>query len=147
MLNNRALNHWRGDRAAMHRVPFMSIALTIVWATVAYAQTWYLMAADEKIVSNPRVASRMERGPVMGPLEFTSRDSFPARAQCESARRKLITDMRQLSVIRRGHWDRYGFTSPSVFSRCVGSNDSILRRSSADAPPTMETFVNRPNFR
>ena len=147
MLNNKALNHQRSYRAAMRRVLFMSIALTIVWATVAHAETWYLMAPDEKIVSNPRVATRMEHGPVMGPLVFTSRDAFPSRAQCESARPKLVTNWRQLSVIKRGSWDRYGFTSPSVFIRCVQSNDPMLKRSSADAPPSMETFVNRPQRR
>lgn len=145
--NNRAFNPRRSYRAAMHRALFMSIALTIVSATVANAETWYLMAPDEKIVTNPRVAVRMEHGPVMGPLVFTSRDTFPSREQCESARRKFINDWRQLGVIKHGSWDRYGFTSPSVFIRCVKSDDPTLKRSRADAPPSMETFVNRPQRR
>jgi hypothetical protein len=146
MPNNKAFTR-HSYSGAMHRVLFMSIALTIVSASAARAETWYLMAPDEQIVSNPRVATRMEHGPVMGPLVFTSRDTFPSRPQCESARQKLVTDLRQLSVIKRGSWDRYGFTSPSVFTRCVKSDDPMLKRSSADAPPSMETFVNRPQRR
>ena len=126
---------------------FTAVALTMLLVAAAQEQTWYLMAPDEKVVSDPGVAIRMEHGPVMGPLVFTSRDTFPSRPQCESARQKLVTDLRQLSVIKRGSWDRYGFTSPSVFTRCVKSDDPMLKRSSADAPPSMETFVNRPQRR
>jgi len=72
MPNNKAFTR-HSYSGAMHRVLFMSIALTIVSASAARAETWYLMAPDEQIVSNPRVATRMEHGPVMGPLEFISR--------------------------------------------------------------------------
>jgi hypothetical protein len=142
--NNKAFNPQRSYRAPMRRVLCLSIALTLVSATAAYTATWYLMAPDEKIVSNPRVATRMERGPVMGPLVLTARDTFPSRAQCEPARRRLVNNWTQSSVIRRGSWDIYGFNSPSIFIRCVPSNDPHLRRPRADAPPSMETFVNRP---
>ena len=145
--NSRAFNLRRSYRPAMDRVLFMTIALTIATATVAHAGTWYLMAPDEKVVSDPRVAIRLEHGPVVGPLLFTSLDTFPSREQCEPARRKLINDWRQLGVITRGSWNKYGFTSPSVFIRCVQSDDPMLKRSPADAPPSMETFVNRPQRR
>jgi hypothetical protein len=107
------------------------------------------MAADEKIVSNPRVSVRMEHGPVMGPVEFTSRAKFSSRAKCEPARQKLVGEWRQLSVIKRGSWDKYGFTSPSVFIRCVPANDPQLKKSrpGGDVPQSMETFVNRPGRR
>jgi len=114
-------------------------------ASAAQPQSWYLMAPDEKTLSNPRAAVTMERGPVVGPLEFTTRAQFPSRAECEPARRKLIRHWWQLSVIKRGSWDKYGFTSPSAFVRCVRGDDPQLKKLQADAGlPTMETFVNRP---
>jgi hypothetical protein len=133
----------------MSNLVFTAIGLTMLLATTAQAQTWYLMAPDEKIMSNPRVAVRMEHGPVVGPLEFTSRAQFSSRAECEPARQKLITNWRQLSVIKRGSWDKYGFTSPSVFVRCVPADDPQLKKphAGADALPSMETFVNRPHTR
>jgi hypothetical protein len=133
----------------MSNVVFTAIGLTMLLATAAQAQSWYLMAPDEKIISNPGVAIRMEHGPVMGPLEFTSRAQFSSRAECEPARQKLITDWRQLSVIKRGSWNKYGFTSPSVFVRCIPADDPQLKKPSAgtDALPSMETFVNRPRHR
>jgi hypothetical protein len=120
--------------------------LIMVSATAAKSSTWYLMAPDEKILSNPGVAIRMEHGPVVGPLQFTSRGEFPSRGECEPARQKLVTKWRQLSVIKRGSWDKYGFTSPSVFVRCVPADDPQLKRSreGTNTPPWMETFVNRP---
>ena len=137
--------HWSGES----NLVLATIGIAILLATAAHAQPWYLMAADEKIVSNPRVAVRMEHGPVMGPLEFTSRGKFSSRAECEPARQKLVTEWRQLSVIKRGSWDKYGFTSPSSFMRCVSANDAKLKKSYAgsDAPQSMETFVNRPSYR
>ncbi len=136
------------DCNAVTTLVLATIAVTMLSATRARADTWYLMAPDEKIVSEPRVAIRMEHGPVMGPLEFISHGQFSSRAECEPARQKLVTAWRQLSIIRRGTWDRYGFTSPSVFVRCVRADDPQLKRSQAgDAPPSMETFVDRPSHR
>ena len=124
-----------------------AIAMTMLSAVHAQAQTWYLMAPDEKIMSNPRVSLRLLRGPVVGPLEFTSREKFPSREECEPARRKLITEWRQQSVMQRGHWARYGFNSPSPFILCIPDNNRHLKRASADTLPSMETFVNRPPHR
>jgi hypothetical protein len=120
----------------------------MILASGAQAQTWYLMAPDQKIVSNPRVAIRMEHGPVMGPLEFVALEKFSSRAECEPARQQLVTKWRQLSVIKRGSWDRYGFTSPSVFIRCVPQDDPQLNKHGrSEAGPSMETFINRPQRR
>ena len=128
---------------------FTAVALTMLLVAAAQEQTWYLMAPDEKVVSDPGVAIRMEHGPVMGPLEFISRAKFSSRAECEPARQKLVTEWRQLSVIMRGSWNKYGFTSPSVFVRCVPADDPQLKKSHAggDSLPSMETFVNRPRHR
>jgi hypothetical protein len=136
-------------RSVMSNLIFATIAVTMLLATAAQAQTWYLMAPDEKIVNNPRVAVRMEHGPVMGPLEFTTRGKFSSRAECEPPRQKLVTAWRQLSVIKRGSWDKYGFTSPSILVRCVPADDPQLKglHAGADALPSMETFVNRPPHR
>jgi hypothetical protein len=91
----------------------------------------------------------MEHGPVVGPLEFTTRGKFSSRAECEPERQKLVMEWRRLSVIKRGSWDRYGFTSPSVFVHCIRADDPHLKKSnaSADALPSMETFLNRPSHR
>jgi hypothetical protein len=124
-------------------IPALAIAMLLTSA--AQRQSWYLMAPEEKIVSEPRVAIRMEHGPVVGPLEFLPRQKFSSRAECEPARQQLVTKWRQLSVIKRGSWDRYGFTSPSVFVRCVPEDDPQLKRHESSAGmPTMETFINRP---
>ena len=127
----------------------VSMMLMMLSAAASPESDWFLMAPDEKIVSSPSTAIRMEHGPVVGPLKFTSRGEFPSRAECEPARQKIVTQWRQLSVIKRGSWDRYGFNSPSVFVRCIPANDPQLKRTptNAEAPPTMETFLNRPNFR
>jgi hypothetical protein len=136
-------------RIARSHLVFAAIGAGLLAPAAAQAQTWYLMAPSEDIIANPRVAIRMEHGPVVGPLEFISRGKFSSRRECEPARRKLITDWRQRSVIKRGSWDKYGFTSPSVFVRCVPADDPQLRRPHADgdASPSMETFVNRPSHR
>jgi hypothetical protein len=132
----------------MPKLAFATVAITALLASAAQAQTWYLMAPDEKIVSEPRVAIRMEHGPVMGPLQFMSRERFSSRAECEPARQQLVGRWRQHSVIARGSWDRYGFTSPSIFVRCVPADDPQLRtRGGPDSRPSMETFINRPHRR
>jgi hypothetical protein len=128
---------------------FAAIAVALPLTITAQAQMWYLMAPDEKIVSNPRVAIRMEHGPVLGPLEFAPRGRFSSRSECEPQRRKLVRAWRQLSVIKRGSWDKYGFTSPSIFVLCIRADDPQLKKSDggAEALPSMETFVNRPSHR
>jgi len=138
-----------GRWTVMPNLVFTAIAVMMLLPIAAQAETWYLMAPDEKIVSNPRVTIRMEHGPVIGPLEFISRAKFSSRAECEPARQKLVTDWRRLSVIKRGSWNKYGFTSQSAFVRCVPADDPQLKRSNAatDAPPSMETFLNRPSHR
>jgi hypothetical protein len=150
MTNMRTLDSriWRCNAMTLS-LAFAATAVTLLCARAAQAQTWYLMAADEKTVSEPRVSIRMEQGPVMGPLEFTSRAKFSSRAQCESARQKLIGEWRQRSAIKRGSWDKYGFTRPSVFIRCVPADDPQLKKSRASghASRSIETFVNRPSRR
>jgi hypothetical protein len=147
MMTKAASKLWY--RSVMSSPVFATIAVTMLLATAAQAKTWYLMAPDEEILSNPRVAIRMEHGPVVGPLEFISRGKFSSRAECEPARQKLVDEWRQRSIIKRGSWDRYGFTSPSIFVRCVPADDPQLKRapSGAEAPPSMETFLNRPTHR
>jgi len=149
MANMPKADSRRWYRGVMPNLVFSAVALTMLLVTAAQAQTWYLMAPDEKIMSDPGDTIRMERGPVMGPLEFTSRAEFSSRAECEPARRKLITEWQQLSVIKRGSWNKYGFTSPGAFVRCVPADDPQLKKSheGANGLPSMETFVNRPSRR
>jgi hypothetical protein len=136
-------------RGAIQSLAFAMMAVAMLFAATAQAQTWYLMAPDEKLLSDPGVAIRMGHGPVVGPLEFMSRGQFSSRPECEPARQKLVTQWRQLAVIKRGSWDKYGFQSPSVFVRCIPSNDPQLKKpqAGAEAPPTLETFINRPAHR
>src|SRR5215469_10815133 len=135
-------------RRVMSNLVFTAIVLRMPLIAAANVQTWYLMAPDEKVVSNPRVAVRMEHGPVVGPLEFISRAKFSSRAECEPARQKLVAEWRRLSVIKRGGWNKYGFTSPSIFVRCVPADDPQLKKHGGpDTLPSMETFVNRPRHR
>jgi hypothetical protein len=145
----RTINSKIRLRTAIPNPVVTVVAVAMLLAIAAQLQTWYLMAPDEKIVSNPRVTIRMEHGPVVGPLEFTSRAKFSSRSECEPARQNLISKWRQLSVIKRGSWNKYGFTSPSVFVRCVPADDPQLKEAhaGAEALPSMETFLNRPSHR
>jgi hypothetical protein len=131
-----------GMRAA---AVLVTVTLTMLLVTPAHAQLWYLMTPNRKVVSNPQVAIRLQRGPTMGPLHFISRGEFASRSECEQARQKLIAEWRRDGVIYKGSWDRYGFYDPSVFVRCVSADDAKLRRL-GDSPPTMEYFIKRPNL-
>jgi hypothetical protein len=106
-----------------------AIFLTISLASAAYAETWYLMAPDEKIVSEPSAAKRMSRGHVVGPIHFKSRADFSSRGECESAQKKLVGEWRQASVMTRGGWASYRFYAPDVFILCVPSADPRLKES------------------
>jgi len=111
----------------------------VLFAASAQAETWYLMAPNEKEMSSPRAASVKHKGPVVGPIHFESRAEFPSRKQCEPARQKVINDWRRASVITRGSWNQLGFTSPSKFVRCVSSGDPRLVKSSLPTTaPTQE---------
>ena len=121
---------------------FVAIGMIILTGTSAHAGTWYLMAADLKIVSNPSAASRLYQGPRLGPLQLTSQGEFSSREECEPARKHLVKAWRKHSPTTRGGWDKYGITSPSAFIRCVPDTDPHLRKSPAaeesKAIPSME---------
>jgi hypothetical protein len=103
--------------------------LTISLASAAYAETWYLMAPDEKVISEPSAANRMSRGHVVGPIHFQSRADFSSRSECESAQKKLVGEWQKASVMTRGGWSRYRFYAPDVFILCVPSADPRLKES------------------
>ena len=112
-------------------------------AELAHANSWYLMAADEKKLSEPGVAAIMYRGSSVGPLSFVSRGAFKSRSQCELNRRKLIDDFRKRSVIAHGGWAKHGISSPSVFTQCVSDTDPRLVKMPAggDGRPTMDILL------
>ncbi|HKD68952.1 MAG TPA: hypothetical protein VKB84_19060 [Candidatus Binataceae bacterium] len=112
----------------------------ILFAGTAYAETWYLMAADVKTISQPQAASMMIKGAVAGPIRFTSQGSFGSRAQCETERNKLAQDWQKHSIIARGGWSQHGFTSPNAFARCVPDHDPRLSTSNG-ATPTMDVML------
>jgi len=107
----------------------------VLFATSAQAETWYLMAPNEKEMSSSGVAREKHKGSVVGPIHFESRAEFPSRAQCEPARQKVIKDWRRATVMMLGSWNDLGFTSPSEFVRCVSSGDPRLVRSSVQTGP------------
>ena len=111
---------------------FGALGLILVLGTNAYAAKWYLMTADQKVVSNPSIARRLYKGPRVGPIELTSKGEYSSRKECDSPRRALIEAWRKDSVIKRGSWDQYGINSPSEFIRCVPSTDPHLTKSSSD---------------
>ena len=115
-------------------------------ATTAYATSWYLMAADEKLVGEPQAAVRLSRGSVAGPFQFTSRGEFASREECEKTRNKLVEDWRKQSLIQLGAWDKLGLSSPREFIRCVSATDPHLRKSataggSGQTPPSIEILL------
>ena len=124
----------------------MSVAALIIlgMAEVAHANSWYLMAADEKKLSEPGVAAIMYRGSSVGPLSFVSRGEFESRSQCELNRRKLINDFRKHSVIAHGGWAKHGISTPSVFTQCVLDDDPRLVKMPAGSEgkrPTMDILL------
>jgi hypothetical protein len=132
----------------MRNLSFSIVGAALFLASAAYAESWYLMAPDEKIISEPRAAMRMEHGTVFGPVEFIAREKFASRAECEPRRQQLIGKWWRLSVIKRGNWDQHRFTTPSVFVRCISASDPQLKqRGGPDVAPSLETFINRPQRR
>jgi hypothetical protein len=122
------------------QLPFATaIVATLLFAHAAYAETWYLMAADEKAISEPQAASTMVKGSVVGPVRFTARGEFESRSQCESDRHKLVHSWRQHSIVARGGWSKYGFTTPNVFAQCASAGDPRLKSSGAN--PTMDIML------
>jgi hypothetical protein len=129
--------------AGMKRV-FAAILLIPILATGVHAGTWYLMAADLKIVSNPGVSTRLYQGSRLGPLQLSSQGEFSSRVECEPARDKLIEEWRKQSVVKRGSWDKYGINSPGGFIRCVPDTDPHLTKSPRDRAkegPSIDVYL------
>jgi hypothetical protein len=114
--------------------------VALLCARAAHAANWYLMAADEKAISQPDVAATMIKGSVTGPVRFTSRGEYESRARCESHRHKLVQSWRRHSIIARGGWAKHGFTSPNVFVQCISAADPRLARTPG-APPTVDLLL------
>jgi hypothetical protein len=108
--------------------------VALVFAATAYAETWYLMAADEKVISEGKAAATMSKGSVVGPLRFTSRGEFSNRSECETDRHKLLTDWQRHSLMARGGWSRRGFTTPNAFAQCLSESDPRLVKTPGAAP-------------
>jgi hypothetical protein len=118
---------------------------TLLFAQAAYAESWYLMAADPKAISEPKAASMMVKGAVAGPVHFISQGEFERRGECESDRHKLIQDWRRHSIIARGGWAKHGFTTPNVFAQCIGAGDPRLSKSGDN--PSMDILLQTRRFR
>jgi hypothetical protein len=110
----------------------IAIVLILLLTTSAHAGTWYLMAADAKLVSNPSVADRLVKGAVLGPLELISKGEFSSREDCEPSRDQLIAAWRKQGLIMRGGWNKYGIKGPGEFIRCVPDTDPHLTKSTAN---------------
>jgi hypothetical protein len=141
--------HLVSERSSVPRRPrppriLLAMLLTLFSFGVARADTWYLMAADEKFMSEPEIATRMSRGSTVGPIHLASRAEFPSRDKCEAARPALIGDWRKRGVITRGSWNRHGFSSPDAFILCTSDADPRLAKSSVNAEPyrSMDLLLN-----
>ena len=123
----------------------LSALLTFIFAGAAYAETWYLMAADEKVISEAQAASMMSKGSMVGPVHFASQGEFNSRDACEADRHKLIHDWRKHSIIARGGWAKHGITTPNAFAQCISASDPRLVKASATsdvkAGPTMDILL------
>ena len=117
----------------------IAVLATLLFARAAYAESWYLMAADPKVVGQPKAASMMIKGAVAGPVHFVSQGESESRDQCESERQKLIQDWQRHSIIARGGWAKHGFTTPNVFAQCVSASDPRLKSSGPN--PTMDILL------
>jgi hypothetical protein len=125
---------------------FTAAALAaLLIAQTAYAANWYLMAADVKTISQPHAASTMVKGSVAGPVHFTAQGESESREQCETDRHKLVQDWRRHSIVARGGWSQFGFTSPNVFAQCISADDPRL--SKASGPPKMDILLHTRRLR
>jgi hypothetical protein len=105
----------------------LAAVMTILFVTAAYAETWYLMAADEMVIGDRTAASVMDKGAVIGPVRFTSKAEFTSRGDCETSRIKLVQDWRKDGIIAHGGWAKHGFTTPNAFAQCVSGSDPRLK--------------------
>lgn len=96
-------------------------------ATAAHAKTWYLMAANEKVVGSVKAATVMDKGAVVGPVHFLSRGTFSSRKDCEAARREVLNEWRTRGVIAKGGWRRHGVSTANGFVQCITENDPRLK--------------------
>jgi hypothetical protein len=119
------------------RIALASLAM-LVLAQAAYADTWYLMAADVNVIGQPKAANMMIKGSAAGPIHFTSQGAYPGRNQCESERTRLLHSWRRLSLTTRGGWSRYGMHTPNAFAQCVANTDPRVSKSDV---PTMDIML------
>ena len=111
------------------RVKIVLIATfaAVLFAATVHAETWYLMAADEKVMSEPQTANVMSKGSMVGPVHFISQGEFNSRHECETDRHKLIHDWRKHSIIANGGWAKHGITTPNAFAQCISDADRAWR--------------------
>jgi hypothetical protein len=122
-----------------------AMLMVMLFARAACAETWYLMAADQEAMSNPKAANMLAKGSMVGPIRFTSTAAFSSRHECESSRTKLLAQWRQHSVIARGGWGKHGMTTPNGFVQCAAQNDPRLSKmpvgGDVEAPRTMDILL------
>lgn len=104
----------------------LGMFLMLLFVTPACAETWYLMAPDQKVMSEPEAATKVGRGAIVGPIHVTSTAEFPSQQKCEATRPRLIDDWRRRNVMTRGSWTRHGFNDPSDFILCISTRDPRL---------------------
>jgi hypothetical protein len=111
----------------------LAMLLTLLLVGAARAETWYVMAPDEKLMSRPDVAATMHQGASVGPIHLTSKGEFPSRQKCEAARSAIVRDWRKRGVISHGSWNRHGISSANPFIVCTTGADPRMARSPVGA--------------
>ncbi len=131
-------------RSRLRTTVVVAVLILSFCGHAAFAETWYLMSANQQAMSNPKASSMLAKGSVVGPIRFTSTSGFASRQNCEISRRKALEQWRQSSVVQRGGWGKHGITTPNGFLQCIADNDPRLSKASAgnaDAPRTMDILL------
>lgn len=111
-------------------------------ATAAHAETWYLMTPDANVIGNPKAATVMDKGAVIGPVHFLSRGQFSSRDGCATARQKTVREWRQRGIMAKGGWRSHGLNSANSFVQCIPQNDPRLKPAAGGAR-SMSVLVNK----
>jgi hypothetical protein len=145
MVSSRKMAHPASKLSGAARISriLLAVPLLIFFAATARAESWYLMTADAKVMSESDIVTTLSQGSKVGPIPLKSSAQFPSRESCEAARPDVINAWRKDSVMAKGSWNRHGYSSPTVFILCISDNDPRLAKSpsSTENPRSMDLWL------